>query len=156
MDPQEINLEEIKLKYQKKSKIEPGRPELGRAQPRPSSTNLGVTQHDDGLAELCACSIEALGIQLTSFVAVQDSCNCPPPCQLDHLLEYKKVVTLPPNDAKAVKRRAPTYVLIGDTLYKRSYNGALLRCLYPNEARSVIEEIHEGTCLAHQGAYTMA
>ncbi|XP_031106330.1 uncharacterized protein LOC116010979 [Ipomoea triloba] len=81
-----------------------------------------------------------------------------PPCWLDHLVQYKRTGTLPPDeaDAKAAKRRAPTYELIGDILYKRSYNGALLRCLYPDEARALIEEIHEGTCAAHQGAYTMA
>ncbi|XP_019173389.1 PREDICTED: uncharacterized protein LOC109168965 [Ipomoea nil] len=81
-----------------------------------------------------------------------------PPCWLDHLKEYKKTGTLPPDevDAKLVKRRAPTYVVMGDTLYKRSYNGALLRCLYPDEARSIMEEIHEGTCSAHQGAFAMS
>ncbi|XP_019173888.1 PREDICTED: uncharacterized protein LOC109169460 [Ipomoea nil] len=81
-----------------------------------------------------------------------------PPCWLDHLKEYKKTGTLPPDevDAKLVKRRAPTYVVMGDTLYKRSYNGALLHCLYPDEARSVMEEIHEGTSSAHQGAFAMS
>ncbi|XP_019154276.1 PREDICTED: uncharacterized protein LOC109150745 [Ipomoea nil] len=81
-----------------------------------------------------------------------------PPCWLDHLNEYKKTGALLPDevDAKLVKRRAPTYVIIGDTLYKRSYNGALLRCLYPDEARAVMEEIHEGTCSAHQGAFAMS
>ncbi|XP_019166957.1 PREDICTED: uncharacterized protein LOC109162728 [Ipomoea nil] len=81
-----------------------------------------------------------------------------PPCWLDHLKEYKRIGALPPDeaDAKLVKRRAPTYVIMGDTLYKRSYNGALLRCLYPDEARAVMEEIHEGTCSAHQGAFAMS
>ncbi|XP_019197405.1 PREDICTED: uncharacterized protein LOC109191268 [Ipomoea nil] len=79
-------------------------------------------------------------------------------CWLDHLKVYKELGALPPDeaDAKLVQRRAPTYLLIGDTLYKRSYNGTLLRCLYPEEVRAVMEEIHEGTCSAHQGAYTMA
>ncbi|XP_031108649.1 uncharacterized protein LOC116013135 [Ipomoea triloba] len=81
-----------------------------------------------------------------------------PPCWLDHLVQYKRTGTLHPDeaDAKAAKRRTPTYELIRDILYKRSYNGALLRCLYPDEARALIEEIHERTCAAHQGAYTMA
>ncbi|XP_019160737.1 PREDICTED: uncharacterized protein LOC109157290 [Ipomoea nil] len=79
-------------------------------------------------------------------------------CWLDHLKVYKESGALPPDeaDAKLVQRRAPTYQLIGDTLYKRSYNGTLLCCLYPEEARVVMEEIHEGTCSAHQGAYTIA
>ncbi|XP_019156886.1 PREDICTED: uncharacterized protein LOC109153470 [Ipomoea nil] len=79
-------------------------------------------------------------------------------CWLNHLKEYKKTDVLSPDevDAKLVQSRGPTYLLLGDVLYKRSYNGALLRCLYPDEARSVMEEIHEGTCSAYQGAYTMA
>ncbi|XP_019170965.1 PREDICTED: uncharacterized protein LOC109166467 [Ipomoea nil] len=79
-------------------------------------------------------------------------------CWLDHLIEYKRTGTLSADEAaaKAVKRRSPTYVLLGDTLYKRSYNGALLQCLYPDEAKSIKEEIHEGTCAAHQGAFAMA
>ncbi|XP_019173486.1 PREDICTED: uncharacterized protein LOC109169042 [Ipomoea nil] len=81
-----------------------------------------------------------------------------PPCWSDHLEEYKKTGVLPPDevDVKLVKRRAPMYVIMGDTLYKRSYNGALLRCMYPDKARSVMEENHEGTCFAHQGAFTMS
>ncbi|XP_019200215.1 PREDICTED: uncharacterized protein LOC109193838 [Ipomoea nil] len=81
-----------------------------------------------------------------------------PPCWLDHLKEYKRTGALPPDeaDAKLVRRRAPTYVIMGYTLYKRSYNGTLLRCLYPDEARAVMEEIHEGTCSAHQGAFAVS
>nr|GMC75283.1 uncharacterized protein LOC109191268 [Ipomoea batatas] len=56
--------------------------------------------------------------------------------------------------AKAeVKLVRKTYMFLDETLYKRSYNGTLLRCLYLEKARSVIE-ICEGTCSA--GAYTMA
>ncbi|XP_031111907.1 uncharacterized protein LOC116015880 [Ipomoea triloba] len=78
-----------------------------------------------------------------------------PSCWLDHLVQYMRTSALPPDvaEAKAAKKRALTYELIGDVLYKRSYNGALLRCLYPDEARALIEEIHEGTCAAHQWAY---
>nr|GMD16300.1 uncharacterized protein LOC109169460 [Ipomoea batatas] len=68
---------------------------------------------------------------------------------------YKKTSSLPLDkvEAKLVKR---TYLVLGDTLYKRSYNGALLHYLYPEEARSLIEEIHKWTYSAHQRAYNMA
>ncbi|XP_019191511.1 PREDICTED: uncharacterized protein LOC109186059 [Ipomoea nil] len=77
---------------------------------------------------------------------------------LYEILQYKRTGTLPADeaDAKAVKWRSPTYVLLGDTLYKRSYNGSVLRCLYPEEAKFVKEKIHEGTCAAHQGAFATA
>ncbi|VFQ71851.1 unnamed protein product [Cuscuta campestris] len=41
-------------------------------------------------------------------------------------------------------------------LYKRSYNGVLLRCLRAAEAKALIEEIHEGVCAAHQGPYSIS
>ncbi|XP_019200068.1 PREDICTED: uncharacterized protein K02A2.6-like [Ipomoea nil] len=56
----------------------------------------------------------------------------------------------------STKLRAPSYVVSGDKLYKHSYNGTLLRCLYPDEAKLVMKEVHEGVCSAHQGAYTIA
>ncbi|VFQ73588.1 unnamed protein product, partial [Cuscuta campestris] len=58
--------------------------------------------------------------------------------------------------AKVVKRRAPGYTLECGRLYKRSYNGTLLRCLRAGEAQKLMEEIHEGICSAHQGAFTMS
>ncbi|VFQ69611.1 unnamed protein product [Cuscuta campestris] len=61
-----------------------------------------------------------------------------------------------PIAAKVVKRRAPSYTLECGRLYKRSYNGTLLRCLRAGEAQKLMEEIHEGICSAHQGAFTMS
>ncbi|VFQ95106.1 unnamed protein product [Cuscuta campestris] len=61
-----------------------------------------------------------------------------------------------PIAAKVVKRRAPSYTLECGRLYKRLYNGTLLRCLRTGEAQKLMEEIHEGICSAHQGAFTMS
>ncbi|VFQ79638.1 unnamed protein product [Cuscuta campestris] len=58
--------------------------------------------------------------------------------------------------AKVVKRRAPSYTLECGRLYKRSYNGTLLRCLRRDKAQKLMEEIHEGICSVHQGAFTMS
>ncbi|XP_019178800.1 PREDICTED: uncharacterized protein LOC109173935 [Ipomoea nil] len=80
------------------------------------------------------------------------------PFWIDHIKRYKADGTLPQDeaDAKVTKLRAPSYVVSGDKLYKRSYNGTLLRCLYPDEAKLAMKEVHEGVCSAHQGAYTIA
>lgn len=59
-------------------------------------------------------------------------------------------------EAKLVKRKAQIYVVMGDTLYKRSYNDTLLRCLYPDKAKSVIKEIHESVYSVHKGSYIIA
>ncbi|XP_031096938.1 uncharacterized protein LOC116001189 [Ipomoea triloba] len=58
--------------------------------------------------------------------------------------------------AKKVRLRAPRFQLIDGKLYKRSYGGPLLRCLTNDEAKIVIEEVHEGICSAHQGPRTLA
>ncbi|VFQ94732.1 unnamed protein product [Cuscuta campestris] len=58
--------------------------------------------------------------------------------------------------AKVVKRCAPSYALECRRLYKRSYNGTLLRCLRSEEAHKVMEAIHEGICSAHKGDFTMS
>ncbi|XP_019166616.1 PREDICTED: uncharacterized protein LOC109162349 [Ipomoea nil] len=66
------------------------------------------------------------------------------PCWIDHIKRYKADGALPQDeaDAKVTKLRAPSYVVSGDKLYKRSYNGTLLRCLYPDEAKLVMKEVH--------------
>ncbi|VFQ88693.1 unnamed protein product [Cuscuta campestris] len=77
---------------------------------------------------------------------------------IDEITMYLLDGSLPtdPIAAKVAKRRAPSYTLECGRLYKRSYNGTLLRCLRADEAQKLMEEIHEGICSAHQGAFTMS
>ncbi|CAH9118568.1 unnamed protein product [Cuscuta europaea] len=58
--------------------------------------------------------------------------------------------------AKLAKLRAPTYTIEDDKLYKRSYNGTLLRCLHQDEAEVAMEEVHCGVCSSHQGPFSMS
>ncbi|VFQ87000.1 unnamed protein product [Cuscuta campestris] len=55
---------------------------------------------------------------------------------ITELIRYKKDGILPSDGttARLIKRRAPTYVIENGRLYKRSYNGRLLRCI--DEARA--------------------
>ncbi|XP_031099838.1 uncharacterized protein LOC116004037 [Ipomoea triloba] len=80
------------------------------------------------------------------------------PCWIDHITKYKKDGTLPVDeqDAKLTRLRPPSYVILEDKLYKRAYNGTLLKCVYPDEAELMMREVHKGVCSAHQGAYTIA
>ncbi|VFR03421.1 unnamed protein product, partial [Cuscuta campestris] len=80
------------------------------------------------------------------------------PDWIDEITMYILDGSLPidPIAEKVVKRRAPSYTLECNRLYKRSYNGTLLRCLRAGEAQKLMEEIHEGICSAHQGAFTMS
>ncbi|PKI71833.1 hypothetical protein CRG98_007772 [Punica granatum] len=41
------------------------------------------------------------------------------------------------------------FFLSGETLYRRSFNATLLRCVDENEAQCLMEEVHEGNCGPH-------
>ncbi|KAM1018587.1 hypothetical protein ACFX2C_040197 [Malus domestica] len=64
-------------------------------------------------------------------------------------LEYGKL----PNDPRhrsEIRRRAPRFLYYKETLYRRSFEGVLLRCLGEEEANQAMEEAHSGVCGAHQ------
>jgi len=51
---------------------------------------------------------------------------------------------------RSVRFQATKYVLLDDELYYRTLDGVLLRCLSNDESKSLMGEIHEGVCGAHQ------
>jgi len=71
----------------------------------------------------------------------------------------KKIIDYLKDPSKKVERRvrfqATKYVLLGDELYYRTIDGLLLKCLGDDEAKSLMGEIHEGVCGAHQSAFKM-
>ena len=48
-----------------------------------------------------------------------------------------------------IRRRAPRFIYYKETLYRRSFDGALFGCLRGEEANQAIEEAHFGICGAH-------
>jgi len=56
---------------------------------------------------------------------------------------------------RRVRFRATKYVLLEEELYYRIIDGVLLRCLGDDESKSLMGEIHEGVCGAHQSAFKM-
>jgi Integrase core domain/Integrase zinc binding domain len=64
-----------------------------------------------------------------------------------------------PTDATEARKlavRALRYALIEGILYKKSFTIPYLRCLRPDEAKSAIEEVHEGICGQHLGGRALA
>ncbi|KAM2335866.1 hypothetical protein ACFXTH_013239 [Malus domestica] len=64
-----------------------------------------------------------------------------------------------PNDkvqAKQIRYKATHYLIINDQLYKRGFNLPYLRFLTPAEAKTVLQEIHEGVCRDHAGSRSLA
>jgi len=54
-----------------------------------------------------------------------------------------------------LKRRVPSYVLIGNDLCRRSANGTLMRCIPVERGQALLQDIHSGICGNHAGARTM-
>jgi len=71
----------------------------------------------------------------------------------------KEIIDYLKNPSRKVGRRArfqaTKYVLLGEELYYRTIDGILLKCLGDDEAKSLMGEIHEGVCRAHQSAFKM-
>ncbi|GKE06676.1 reverse transcriptase domain-containing protein, partial [Tanacetum coccineum] len=67
--------------------------------------------------------------------------------------EYLRSGTLPYNPQKVRKIRiiAPSYKMIEEKLYRRSYLSPWLRCVGPMQAKNIINEVHEGSCGMHSG-----
>ena len=49
-------------------------------------------------------------------------------------------------EAKKIKKRAARFTILNDTLYKRSFSMPYLKCVNEDEAKYILEEIHEGVC----------
>nr|XP_034909787.1 uncharacterized protein LOC118045297 [Populus alba] len=59
-------------------------------------------------------------------------------------------------DKKTIRRLAMSFYLDGEILYKRSFDGTLLRCLSATDARKALQEVHEGICSTHASGHMMA
>ncbi|XP_071694828.1 uncharacterized protein [Rutidosis leptorrhynchoides] len=57
-------------------------------------------------------------------------------------------------EARRIRITAPMYEIVNGALYRKSYNGPLLRCLTDDEALKVVKEMHEGVCSQHSGFRT--
>ncbi|KAM1069500.1 hypothetical protein ACFX2B_001346 [Malus domestica] len=55
-----------------------------------------------------------------------------------------------PKHRSKVRRRAHRFLYYKGTLYRRSFEGVLLRCLGEEKANQAMEEAHSGICGAHQ------
>ncbi|XP_073262695.1 uncharacterized protein [Populus alba] len=59
-------------------------------------------------------------------------------------------------DRKTIRRLAMSFYLDGEILYKRSFDGTLLRCLSATDAKKALQEVHEGICSTHASGHMMA
>jgi len=71
----------------------------------------------------------------------------------------KEIIDYLKDPSRKVERRvrfqATKYVLLEEELYYPTIDGVLLKCLGEDESKSLMGEIHEGVCRAHQSAFKM-
>ncbi|PKI49567.1 hypothetical protein CRG98_030041 [Punica granatum] len=60
------------------------------------------------------------------------------------------------HDRRTLRRIAANFFLSGETLYRRSFDATLLRCVDENEAQRLMEEVHEGNCGPHMNGLMLA
>ena len=53
--------------------------------------------------------------------------------------------------ARKIKKRVARFTILNDTLYKRGFSMPYLKCVDEDEAKYILEEIHEGVCRDHAG-----
>ncbi|KAJ8621804.1 hypothetical protein MRB53_030333 [Persea americana] len=72
----------------------------------------------------------------------------------DPFIDYIMFGILPedPKEWVSIQRRAPNFYLDipSKMLYRKSFNGVLLRCLSQQEAEETLRKVHAGLCGAHQ------
>ncbi|XP_059295642.1 uncharacterized protein LOC132048978 [Lycium ferocissimum] len=68
------------------------------------------------------------------------------------IIDYLSYGILPKDSRRRteIRRRAPRFLYYKDTLYRRSFEGVLLRCLGEDEAVQALQEAHSGVCGSHQ------
>ena len=54
-------------------------------------------------------------------------------------------------EAKKIKKRAARFTILNDTLYKRGFSMPYLKFVDEDEAKYILEEIHQGVCGDHAG-----
>jgi hypothetical protein len=73
---------------------------------------------------------------------------------IDYIHEQK--VPFDKNMAEQLARRAKTYVLVGDKIYRwGATSGVLMKCVPQEEGKDILEEIHKGVCGNHASSHTL-
>ncbi|XP_070019256.1 uncharacterized protein [Nicotiana sylvestris] len=114
--------------------------------------NLGSSIEDDELssgtvAQLSRSVIEEGHAEINSTSLTWDWGN--------KYIEYLKNEKLPsdPKESRTLRMKVALFTLAEDgTLYRRTFDGPLAKCLGPGDTDYALREIHEGTCENHSGA----
>ncbi|XP_009389876.1 uncharacterized protein LOC103976409 [Musa acuminata AAA Group] len=128
-----------------------------------SNVPRGENERADALAKLASMPAPEVGPEVEELPAraveiAATATSGASTTWIQELLRFKRDGILPPDEASArrLRRTHAWYTEVGERLYKRSFSYPLLRCLEPDEAQTVLAEIHEGICEEHIGGRTLA
>ena len=102
-----------------------------KASSKEEATSMGLmmeVQNRPSIEEVPTFAIHSTNSWMTPIVSfLQDR----------HLLQDSE-------KAKKIKKRATKFMILNDTLYKRGFSMPYLKCVDEEEAKYILEEIHEG------------
>ena len=81
------------------------------------------------------------------------------PSWMDSIMQFLKEDILPEEkiEADKIRKKATSYWLSEDSkLYRRSFSGPYLLCVHPDQAESLLEEMHEGIYGSHTEGRSLA
>ena len=81
------------------------------------------------------------------------------PSWMDSITQFLKedILSEEKIEANKIQRKATSYWLSEDgKLYRHSFSGPYLLCVHPNQAESLLQEMHEGICGSHTGGRSLA
>jgi len=61
-----------------------------------------------------------------------------------------------PSEKTKLKRRACSFTLVEETLYKRGFITPFIKCLRPDQTQEVLADVHDGICGPHLDAKALA
>ncbi|XP_039827377.1 uncharacterized protein LOC120689108 [Panicum virgatum] len=129
-----------------------------RAAPEPSGVAAVEPSAKDPSTkgpEAMATDIETSSVDEAEAMEIDE--NPPPRDWRTQYLDWMIRGVLPSDRAQArrIARRAKSFILIDDELYKRRPSGVLQRCIPVPECRELIRDIHNGICGHHATPCTL-
>ena len=58
-------------------------------------------------------------------------------------------------EARKIRKRVVRFMILNDVLYKRGFSMSYLKCVKEDEAKYILEEVHEGICGDHIGSRSL-
>nr|XP_025638006.1 uncharacterized protein LOC112733303 [Arachis hypogaea] len=122
--------------------------------------NRGKNVRADVLSKLAATKADTQASTLTQLSLKKPSTDLLHVMNINHLhdwrtpfLEYIITGAIPKDELRPqhFKRKASLYTSIEGKLYRRGFSQPLLKCLGKDEAKEVMNEVHEGVCGNHIG-----